>query len=374
MKYQNLIARPGKKTPVARSPLFVIGLGHERDVFIENASMLISGGMPVSVALEAITLDIRSRRMKKLVAGLAADVDAGLPLWQAMEKTKLFPAHVIALVSLGESSGKLAENLKVIATEQNKGRILRSKIYSAMMYPVFVLTLTLIVGIALAWFILPKLAIVFSQINVSLPLVTRLLISSGNFLADNGSSVILSAIGAAAILIFIIIFFPGFRRLGQRALFFTPGIGRLIREIELSRFGYLLSALLQAGVPIAQAIESLIKVSELPQYRSLFEFMRQGIEDGDSLQQVFTSFRNAKRLIPVSIQQLLVAGEQSGLLREALFKIGETFEVKADASAKNLTVVLEPALLVVVWLGVVAMALAVILPIYSLIGGFNSGV
>ncbi len=366
--------RPGGTAPVSRSPLFNIGLGHERDVFIENASMLISGGMPVSAALEAITLDIRSRRMKKLVAGLAADVDAGLPLWQAMEQTKLFPAHVIALVRLGESSGKLAENLKVIATEQNKGRILRSKIYSAMMYPAFVLALTLIVGIALAWFILPKLAIVFSQINVTLPLITRLLLVAGRFLADNGSSVILTAITAAAVLLFIIIIFPGFRRLGQRALFFAPGIGRLIREIELSRFGYLLSALLQAGVPIAQAIESLVKVSELPQYRSLFEFMRQGIEDGDSLQQIFASYKKARRLIPVSIQQLLVAGEQSGLLREALLKIGETFEAKADASAKNLTVVLEPALLVIVWLGVVAMALAVILPIYSLIGGFNSGV
>lgn len=374
MQHHHTTARSGDKSPGARSPLFVIGLGHERDIFIENASMLISGGMPVAVALEAITADVRSRRMKKLVAGLAADVDAGLPLWQAMEKTKLFPSHVIALVRLGESSGKLAENLKVIAAEQNKGRVLRSKVYSAIMYPAFVLALTLIVGVALAWFILPKLAIVFSQINVALPLITRLLIAAGRFLADNGSSVILGAIAVAAVFIFIIIFFPGFRRLGQRALFFAPGIGRLIKEIELSRFGYLLAALLQAGVPIAQAIESLVKVSELPAYRSLFAYMRQGIEDGDSLQQIFSSFKNAKRLVPVSIQQLLVAGEQSGLLREALLKIGETFEVKADASAKNLTVVLEPALLVVVWLGVVAMALAVILPIYSLIGGFNSGV
>ena len=84
------------------------------------------------------------------------------------------------------------------------------------------------------------------------------------------------------------------------------------------------------------------------------------------------AFKNTNRLIPAPIQQLIVAGEQSGLLTETLTKIGQMFENKADASTKNLTTILEPILLVIVWLGVVAVALAVVLPIYSLIGGFKT--
>jgi type IV pilus assembly protein PilC len=78
-------------------------------------------------------------------------------------------------------------------------------------------------------------------------------------------------------------------------------------------------------------------------------------------------------LIPRTIQQIIITGEQSGHLAASLKKIGQIYETKTETSTKNITVILEPILLVIVWVGVVTVALSVVLPIYSLIGGLNSG-
>jgi len=352
---------------------FTFGLGKERDYFVENLSMLISSGMPIITALDSIATEMRSLRMKHIIADIKLDIEAGSPLWKTLGESRLFPMHVISLIRLGEESGRLIDNLKVISIEQEKDRILRSKLRSAMMYPVFVLSLTVIIGIGIAWFILPKLATVFSQLKITLPLITKILINIGSFLGTNGWYVVPLVILAMLSLLFFIFSFSKTKFIGQFFLFSTPGIGGLIKEIELARFGYLLGTLLEAGLPITQALDSLASASEVGKYRKLFKHLSVWVGDGNSLQKSFKSFRNSKYLVPSPIQQLIVAGEQSGTLSLTLLKIGKTFEAKADSTTKNLSVILEPILLVIVWLGVVAVALAVILPIYNLIGGFNGG-
>src|SRR3989338_4953310 len=165
-------------------------LGKERDYFVENLSMLISGGLPIMSALDAIAKEMRSRRMKSAIANIKTDIESGFPLWRTLARTNLFPEHAVSLIQLGEESGKLTENLKVVALEQEKNRVFKSKLRSAMMYPVFVLSLTVIIGVGIAWFILPKLAIVFDQLKIELPLITRVLIATGIFLGNYGQYVI----------------------------------------------------------------------------------------------------------------------------------------------------------------------------------------
>jgi len=351
---------------------FTFGLGKERDYFVENLSMLISGGMPIIGALDSIATEMRSRRMKNIIAAIQSDIESGSPLWRTLAKTSLFPEHAVSLIRLGEESGKLIENLKVVAIEQEKDRVFRSKLRSAMMYPVFVLSLTVIIGIGIAWFILPKLATVFAQLKITLPLITKILIGAGTFLGSYGQYAVPAAITVMAVLFFFIFLFSKTKFIGQFILFSSPGIKGLIKEVEVARFGYLLGTLLQAGLPITHALDSLASATEITQYQKLYLHLRDSVEDGNSIQKSFVSFKKANRLIPAPIQQLIVAGEQSGSLSETLLKVGQTFEAKADTSTKNLTVILEPILLVIVWLGVVAVALAVILPIYSLIGGFKT--
>lgn len=349
-----------------------IGLSKERNYFVENLSMLVASGMPVNGALASIAQEVRTKRMKRALLAIQADIESGSPIWRALKKSGLFKEHTLSLIRLGEESGKLVENLKVVAVEEQKERVFKSKLRSAMMYPLFVLTLTVVIGVGIAWFILPKLATVFSQLKLELPLVTKILISTGSFLGEHGSVVVPPLIVIALALFYLIFFFSKTKIVGQVLLFSVPGVKQLMKEVEIARFGYLLGTLLEAGLPVTQALESLSSATEFRAYRLLYEHIRDSVEEGNSFQKSFSSFPRIHRLIPTPIQQLIVAGEQSGNLPATLLKVGEMFESKADTSTKNLTVILEPILLVIVWLGVVAVALAVILPIYNLVGGLNA--
>ena len=115
----------------------------------------------------------------------------------------MFSAFYVNMVKSGEESGKLIENLKVVSLEQEKDRVFKSRLRSAMMYPVFVLSLTAVVGIGIAWFILPKLATVFSQLKIKLPLITKILIGAGTFLGEHGRVVVPAGIAFIVVVLFL---------------------------------------------------------------------------------------------------------------------------------------------------------------------------
>ncbi|QQR77647.1 MAG: type II secretion system F family protein [Candidatus Moraniibacteriota bacterium] len=362
-----------KNTKKIQNPFATVGLGKELDYLIENLSMLIAAGMPVVSALDSITEEMRSRRMKRALAAMRANVEGGSSLWVALEKSGFFREHVISLIRIGEESGRLVENLKVVSLEEEKDRLFRSKLRSALAYPIFVLVVTAVVGIGIAWFILPKLALVFSQLKITLPWITKVLISAGVFLNASGWKVLPSAALFFTALFYFVFFFSKTKVVGQYILLVIPGVRQLVKEVETARFGYLLGTLLSAGVPVTKSLDSLVNATDSVPYRKLFMHLRDSVEEGNSFQKSFSSLRRGNHRISRPIQQLIAAAEQSGNLPETFLKIGSIYESKADATTKNLTVILEPVLLVLVWLGVVGVALAVILPIYSLVGGINQG-
>lgn len=365
------VAPAPKKNESILYRLSVALLGQSRNYFLENLSMLVGSGMGISEALVGTRAGISSPTMLRIVDKIIVDTDAGMPLWVALEEARLFPSHAISLIKIGEETGRLNENLKVIGLEQEKDRLFKSKIRSAMVYPIFVLSLTVIIGMGIAWFILPKLATVFGQMRLQLPLVTRILLSSGVFLNLHGAIVVPVASVGAAILIYVFFFWSKTRFLGRKLLFGLPGIRKLIMEIELSRFGFLLGTMLDAGLPISQALASLSNATPFPAYQNFYSHLESSIVEGESFAKVFASYKKLKKLVPLPVQQLVVSAEKSGSLAATLQKIGATYEAKTDVTTKNLSVILEPIMLVIVWVGVVSVALAVILPIYSLIGGLN---
>lgn len=347
------------------------GLGAEKAYFIEQLSMLLSAGMPVALALSSIGKEIKSSRLKKIITSIATDIDSGSTISDSLEKAGIFPESTISLIRIGEESGRLSENLKGVALQEQKEREFRSKITSAMMYPGFAFTLTIAVGLGIAWFILPRLASVFASIKADLPLITIWLITFGSFLGQYGIYVIPAFIAVSLLLLFFVFFFPKTNFLGQVILFHTPAISGLLKEVELARFGSLLGNLLQTGLPVLESLQSLTESTTLYRYKKLYLHIGEKVKEGNSFQKSFEQYKHINNLIPVPIQQLVITAEQSGNLANTLIKIGEVYETKTEDSAKNISVLLEPILLVIVWLGVVAVALAVILPLYSLLGSLN---
>lgn len=348
------------------------GIGKEKTYLIDNLSLLLSSGIGIVPALRSIQKEVKSVRLKKILERAEDDVESGMSLWRVLSRTKLVPDHIISFIRIGEESGKLADNLRLIAVEQEKERLFHSKLRSALMYPLLVLSLAFVIGILIAWFILPRLATLFSDLKLTLPTITKGLIFVGRFLGEYGTIVVPLSFVFLCLVLFFLFVYSKTRHIGQGILFHTPVIGRLMQEVELGRMGYVVGMLLEAGIPIIDAIESLRQGTPLTQYRKLYGYWRKRLEEGDSFRMIFASYKKTNKLIPIPVQQMIVSGEESGQLYFVFKKIGTNFEGKTEATSKNISVLLEPLLLFIVWIAVIGVALAVILPIYSLIGGLNT--
>lgn len=166
--------------------------------------------------------------------------------------------------------------------------------------------------------------------------------------------------------------FPPVKQIWQYFIFSLPGVHTVVAEAELTRFGFIVGTLLDAGLPFPQALNLLAESTDFNRYKRFYHMLQKKVEEGNTLTRSISGYPGNEHLIPIPFQQLISSAEASGHLAQTLKHIGDISEAKVDIAAKNLTVMLEPLLLLIVWLGVVWVAVSVILPIYRLIGSFNS--
>lgn len=345
--------------------------GKYRDSFTGNLALLLNAAVPVQEALVSLQETTKYKPLIKALDQMKRDIDEGISLGSAMDRAGIVSAQTLALVQLGEQSGRLVENMRVAARQEEKQHMFQAKVRSALLYPAFVMGLTLIIGLAVAWFLLPKLSVTFTQLDVKLPLISKIFIGVGIFLKSNGWWAVPIGLTLLATVLYMLFGNPKTRHLGQRLLFRLPGISRLMHEVEIARFGYLLGTLLQAGLTVTESLASLGRASQAPLYKKLYAYLGSAVEDGYSFKTAFPKFKHMAKAIPPSVQQMVIAGERSGSLPETLLSVGAIYEEKADISTQNLEAILEPILLIIVWLGVMGVAVAVIMPIYGLVGGLN---
>lgn len=350
----------------------LVGSKDEKLFIVENLSIMLGAGLSVPASLESIVKSLKNKTLIKIIERVIEDIEDGNSLYMALSKTTLLPFYALSLVKIGEESGNLTKNLQAIALQQQKEDTLNSKLHSAMIYPVLVFSITLVVGLGVAWFILPNLAKVFSNLTLKLPLITELLISFGKVLSSHGIWLVPVLIVSLFLIVYLVFYNRSTNRLGQYILFVFPISKRLIMNLELSRLGYILSSLLSAGIPIQETIKLLEESSRFYRYQKFYHYLWEGFELGNSFKTSFMKYPKVDQLIPSYIQQVIISGEESSKLSESLVLISNRFEQKTEESIKNLPVILEPVFLIIIWVGVLLVALAVILPIYSLVGNLNN--
>lgn len=361
-----------KKHSNKPSFLSSISLGNEKEYIIENLSVLLSAGIAVDASFEAIKAEIRSSSLKSAIEEMQDDIESGFPLWKALGRAEFVPNRVISLIHIGEESGKLPEYLKIISSHEQKERDFHSKISSALLYPVFVFVLTVVIGLGTAWFTLPRLSTVFLNLKIKLPFFTKILIAFGEFIGSYGIFAMPTLIIIFSAVFYFLFINKKTKKYGQVCSLKIPMINRLIQQVEIARMGYIWGSLLNAGLPIIGALDSLQETTVLYNYKKFYTHLRDNVSEGYSVKKSLGLYKNRNKLIPVTVQQMLISSEESGNLPGMLSKIGEIYENKSDMSMKNLPVILEPVLLVVVWIGVLIIAIAIIMPLYSLIGGLNN--
>jgi len=343
----------------------------EREYFAENLGLLLKSAVPVGEALASLGEAAHSKPMRRALKQINNDIEVGYSLADAIERAGIVSGQTLALLRLGESSGRLVENLQLAAVQEEKRHVFQAKIRSALLYPSFVLGITLVVGLGVAWFLLPRLNQTFSQLHVKLPLISRIMIDAGVFLKGHGRVVVPLVALVLGVFAYILFAAPATKWIGRRMMFAVPGIGRLLREVEVAQLGYLLGTLLDAGLPITEALNLLASATGSRQYERLYMYLRASLDNGYSMRDSLLRDKKKAKLLPYSVQQMIIAGERSGALSDVLKTVGRTYESKSDITTENLETIMEPILLLIVASGVLLVAIAVLVPIYSLLGGLN---
>lgn len=346
--------------------------GKEKEYFIENFSMLISSGTDIISAIDAIKKEIKSKPLQQKLEEFREKIDSGLSVWGSLDDLNMLPRYMITLIRIGEEGGHLPRQLNVIVEQQQKNRDYSAKVKSAMIYPALLISITFIIGIVFIWFILPNLTSVFEGLNIELPITTKFLIWLRDFVGEWGYIVVPGAITIMLLLNYFLFISSKTKFIGQRLLFTIPVVRTLVVNSQISRFGFILGSLFDAGMPIVIALDSMHEVTEVVMYKKFYGYLKDVIDEGKSFEEAMNNYPKIKTIVPITVQQLIFTSEKSGRLAENLKNIGKTYEMKVDNSSKNLTVLLEPLMIIVVWVGVLFLALSIIGPIYDLVGGVST--
>lgn len=358
-------------TPLTDDTLSVIRgalFGVKRDDvvnFTRQLSTMIDAGLPLVNAL-SILVRQGSATFSRLLAQVQQDVEGGAPFAKALEKhPKVFSKIYTQLVFAGEAGGVLDDVLLRLAENLEKDKEFRAKTKSALIYPVIILIAMFVVGIVMMIFVIPQLTEMYADFGAELPTPTRLLIGISNFMVSFWWLMSLVIAGGIFLL-------RNYRRTeaGRFAMdtlvLRIPIFGTLIKKIILTEFTRTLSLLLGAGVSLIQALEIVTEGVENVVYKKSLREVTQFVEKGVSLSQALGRYEN----FPPILHQMVNVGEETGKLDEVLRKLSIYFESETEHAVKNMTTALEPMIMILLGIGVGAMVIAVIMPIYNLTSQF----
>jgi type II secretory pathway component PulF len=209
--------------------------------------------------------------------------------------------------------------------------------------------------------VIPRISSVFSRLNVELPLPTKILIFTSDIIIHNW---LLVSTSAAVLVALFIVLFNTKREVVLGLLFGMPGVSKLVRQIDITRFSRSLHLLLASGIPITISLELAQEVILKKEVRDLIAKARDQAQAGHPFS---AGLKSKKNIIPSMMIKLMEVGERSGTLEEAMLNVSENMDYTVSKSIKKLTALLEPIMLVLVGLAVGGMMLSIIAPIYGLI-------
>jgi type II secretory pathway component PulF len=336
-------------------------------LLLRQLHTMCAAGIPLVRALAALGQQVENERACQLLAAVRSDVEAGATLAGACARQPaLFTPLEIQLVQAAEESGLLEQMLGRMADLHEKEMAVRRDVRSALFYPLLVIgELVIAIGVILK-FVFPRFVEIFAGLSAELPAPTLLLIHLSNALNRWGWLLPLllagSYLGYRAARRR-----PGFALRADRAKLSAPIVGHILRKIQLSRFTHLLASLVDAGIPLVGALRLGADIMGNEFLRRDAVTVRVAVERGSS----FAAALGEAEAFPPICREMVAVGEEAGRLVESLKRVSDYYEDQAQFAIKNLTVVIEPLLLLVLGAVVAFVALAVFLPMWNLMGAIR---
>lgn len=339
----------------------------EKINFARHLSIIIKAGLPLIDGLRIIRRQAKGT-LAKVVDHLIDSVNGGHSLAQGLQKYKrIFENFFVSIIAVGEVSGTLAQNLLYLSQELKKIKDLKGKIKAAMIYPAILFVATVAICIFLTFFIFPKIVEAFAQLHVKLPVTTRALIALLGFFKAYG---LYLGIGFVVLIIALrfIMKINAVRYLLHRMMMYLPVISRLVRDMNVASSARILSILLKSGVKIVEAILIVGDTFDNLVYKKAFKDAAEEIRKGSTFAECL---RRDEKIFPVIFSAMVEVGENTGNLEENLLYLSDYYTEEVDGSLKNLTAVLEPAMIMFLGLIVGFVALSIVTPIYSITQGLR---
>lgn len=344
----------------------------EISALLNQLAILLQSAISLKNSLQILQQNCTQLALNEWVEQLLQSIESGLSFSQSIERQgKFLTRQEIQLIQVGEMTGKLALVCEKIASHRNRSLALQRKLQKIMLYPSMVLGISLSLTLMLLLFIVPQFAEMYQSNNSELPTLTRVLLTMSNFLREELYILLLLSL-------FLGLFYhlkfkqsPHFKQQKARIIALTPIFGKIQQLSRLVNFSQNLHIMLQAGVPLNQALNSFLPRAQSWQIksplssdavldsevRSILQWVSQGYAFSDSI---------SSRLFPMEAQQMLQIGEKSGKLALMLQHIAENYQEKLNHQIDLLSQMLEPLMMVIIGglIGIIMMGMY--LPIFNM--------
>lgn len=335
----------------------------DQAAFAKKLAFLIRADVPILESLNMVKKQSSFSRAK-LFDQILKDVTSGQFLSASLARHKnTFGTFAVNIIKVGEEAGILDQNLEYLAEELKKRQELKKKIGGAMVYPAFITLATIGVTALITVYIFPKLMPIFQSVNFNLPITTRILMGTSQFLTAYGLYLLAGLIAAIIGIVFSYKRFKPFNLIMSRVVLRTPIFGQLYQSYHMANFCRTFGLLLNCQVGIINAANITGDATANAMYRdeifSLAEEIARGKRVSDHLEK-------RTHLFPMMVPQMVAIGETAGNLGDTLLYLSDHFESEVSDITKNLSNSLEPILLVGMGFVVGFVAVSVISPIYEL--------
>jgi type IV pilus assembly protein PilC len=336
----------------------------DRIIFTRQLATLINAGLPLAQSLRTLSDQTQSKRLVAIINEILTSIEGGSSLNEAFGKhPEVFNDVYLALIAAGEVSGTLDEALEHIADQQEKDDELLNKVRGALVYPVIVLVVILgVVGFML-FTVMPQIEHLYKDLHRDLPFVTAVLVGASKLLITFWWLVILLMVAAVYFLKRYIDTAAG-RKMFDNFKINVPLFGSLFRKLYMARFARTGQTLMATGVPMLEMLRIASRAVNNVIIAEAISRSAEKVKGGKSLSSALKKEPVILNLVP----QMISIGEQSGGIDKMMGKAASYFENELDNTVRSISTAIEPILMVVLAMIAGLMVLAILLPVYGLIG------
>lgn len=354
-------------------------------IFTRQLSTMISAGVPIVRCLSALQNDSESEYLRTVLASVTKDVEAGHPLADAFAKyPKVFSEVYVNMVRAGEAGGILDDILKRLATQVEQDASIRKKIKSAMMYPIVILSVTVVAFFGIMLFVIPKLGAILASLggpNAKLPVYTQVLLDASKFCTSNSmidfipiinmipllnklpNLLFLGAFGAVGVIYLLrYIRTPAGKYKFHALLLRLPVIKVVILKIAIARFSRTFASLMGSGVSVLDALAVTGGAIGNKVIEAELKHAAEEVKAGKPLSEPIA----ASKHFPPIVAQMLLVGEETGQIDTVLIKIADFYEEEVSVMIDGLAAIIEPVMILVLGSVVGLIAASVMGPIANL--------